>query len=187
MSESPKEPIFDTAYWRERLAKAPSDDPHKAIYLINLPYWQEVEEQHRKLLINYIQPNQSILDVGCGWGRLLTLMPFGWYGQYLGIDLSPDFIEIARKQYPERKNQFVVADVRDDLKWSLCPTAWVGDHLHIFPSGVKRDWAILISIKGMIINNAGEDVWNKIKARIKEVAYRILILEYSSEDKGSVE
>lgn len=187
MSTRPKQAIFDTAYWRKRLDNTPSDDPHKAIFLTNLPTWKAIEEQHKRLLRDYIDPHHSVLDVGCGWGRLLTLMPFNWYGHYLGVDLSPDFIAIAKERHPERSNQFVVADARDDLTWSLVVTKrdTTGGQT-IFPSGVKRDWAVLISIRGMVINNAGQEVWEKMESRIKEVADKILILEYNVDDEGEV-
>lgn len=58
-----------------------------------------------------------VLDLGCGTGRLLaSLKPsFG-----VGVDLSPEMVEIARTNYPEDSNgnlRFVVGDIEDDATW----------------------------------------------------------------------
>lgn len=182
-----KQPIFDTEFWRKRILEAPAKRPHEALFFINLPNWKDIEEQHKRLLQYYIQRHHSVLDVGCGWGRLLTLMPISWFGPYLGIDLSPDFIALAKERHPERINQFVVADARDDLKWTV-PVLRSDDRggWKLLPPGGKRDWAVLVSIKGMVIKNAGQEVWEKVESRIKEVVEQILILEYRIDDKGEV-
>ena len=54
-----------------------------------------------------VQDKDSILDFGCGDGRLLravSVKPF----QYLGVDISDEMINLARKQFPERT--FAVLD-----------------------------------------------------------------------------
>lgn len=41
--------------------------------------------------------NKSVLDIGCGTGTLTEYInPKG----YLGIDINPDFIKLAKKKYP---------------------------------------------------------------------------------------
>lgn len=191
MPELPNPPldrIFDPEYWRERLLETPDDEPQKAIFETNRDNWQAIEEVHREIIRKHVKGNHSVLDVGCGWGRLLSLMPLGWYGMYLGIDISPDFISMAQSRYLKRKHQFKVADARECLKWALCPYLIDNEGGHTyFPSGVKRDWAILVSIKPMILRNVGEEVWELMKRNIKEVCNRILLLEYNIDDKGTVE
>jgi SAM-dependent methyltransferase len=45
-------------------------------------------------------PPESLIDVGCGFGDLLSfLRKAGWTGGYLGIDLMPEFVEIARERH----------------------------------------------------------------------------------------
>lgn len=46
-------------------------------------------------------PRGSVLDVGCGFADLYQfLRRRGWRGRYLGIDLVPGFVEMARQRHP---------------------------------------------------------------------------------------
>ena len=41
---------------------------------------------------------ESLLDIGCGFGDLLVfLRKRGWTGTYIGVDLVPEYIEVARE------------------------------------------------------------------------------------------
>ncbi|RDH83376.1 MAG: class I SAM-dependent methyltransferase [endosymbiont of Escarpia spicata] len=51
-----------------------------------------------------------LLDVGCGTGNLLNYLPDGV--NYVGMDLSSDYITAARNEHGE-KGHFVCADVAD--------------------------------------------------------------------------
>lgn len=75
---------------------------------------------------------QSILDVGCGPGHLLKyLRNLNYKGEYLGIDVTPSFVEFARKHH-EPKN-FELGDVRDLRKfkdgYDLVICSHVLDHM----------------------------------------------------------
>ena len=57
--------------------------------------------------------NASILDVGCGVGHFVeSLTAAGFVGDYKGIDLLPEMIEVARRRHPDRG--FQVADIVAD-------------------------------------------------------------------------
>jgi len=46
--------------------------------------------------------NTRVLDVGCGFGHMLDYMKaWGINAQYTGIDICPDFIEIAKQRHPD--------------------------------------------------------------------------------------
>lgn len=160
------EPVLDTSYWKERLERAPKDAPHHAVFRCSAELWRRIEEKHRQILTQEIKPGDSILDAGCGWGRLLDLLP-RWDGRYLGVDLSPDFVEKARWLHPTR--EFVVGDLR---------------RLD-FPDTFQ--WAVLISIRPMMRRNLGEEEWSKMESELRRVAKRLLFLEYDDTDEGSVE
>jgi len=58
---------------------------------------------------DFVQPEEKILDDGCGSGRLYKLFR-GKDIEYFGVDFSGKMIEIARKQYlssPEAKKETV--------------------------------------------------------------------------------
>jgi SAM-dependent methyltransferase len=71
-----------------------------------------------KVLVNeYVQPKVEarILEIGCGPGTIARYLP---QTDYVGFDLSPKYIEMARKRFPqaqfvcERVSQFSLASPR---------------------------------------------------------------------------
>lgn len=63
----------------------------------------------RSFLALHVKPaaRERILDLGCGPGDVLTLLP---ETQYLGVDISPDYISAARARFGSRA-RFVCDDV----------------------------------------------------------------------------
>ena len=56
-----------------------------------------------------LSPEESILDVGCGFGSFLTfLRRTSFRGNYMGIDISKEMISTARRLFPHDKQCFVV-------------------------------------------------------------------------------
>lgn len=157
------EPIFDKDYWRERL-HTPMPCPHHAICICNDVEWAAIAETHRNILATTIKETDNILDLGCGMGRLLTLLPKSWKGSYLGIDLSPDFIDIAREEHP--KHDFQVRDFRD---------------LSCF-TDKQFDYVIAISIKLMVQQHINEETWSLIETQVQRIAKNVIYLEYDLKD-----
>jgi len=62
-------------------------------------------------ILKYLKPEKtdSILDVGCGSGRLLRHLP---PCEYVGVDLSRQYIEYANRRVFEGKASFFHADVK---------------------------------------------------------------------------
>jgi ubiquinone/menaquinone biosynthesis C-methylase UbiE len=58
--------------------------------------WPELE-----FLASYVKPDDSILDLGCGNGRLLKALPTVNLN-YRGIEANPYLLEQAKQSYPER-------------------------------------------------------------------------------------
>ena len=45
--------------------------------------------------------NKTILDLGCGYADLYNwLGENGWQGKYIGYDIVPKYVEVARSRYP---------------------------------------------------------------------------------------
>lgn len=66
--------------------------------------WQEID-----ILAKKVKPGSSVLDVGCGNGRLLEALPPDI--DYLGVDNSEKLLELARKEHPQ--NKFIEGDILD--------------------------------------------------------------------------
>ena len=68
----------------------------------------------RVLVNEYVQPRVGarILEIGCGPGTIVSYLP---PSDYLGFDLSPAYVEMARRRYPkarfvcERVSEFSLA------------------------------------------------------------------------------
>ena len=59
---------------------------------------------------------KSLIDVGCGFGDLLgELRAMGWKGHYTGIDILPEFIEVARGRN-EAGTSWVSGDFQELLR-----------------------------------------------------------------------
>lgn len=152
-------PVDDPEFWRKRLEWAQEHKvPYFSIWNCQYEQWQAMIKQHAGQLTKFINPDDRVLDAGCAYGRLVELMPHSWRGAYLGVDISPDFIEYARKLYPTR--DFRVGDLRS------LPTP-----------EEPYDWAICVMVYDMIRHSLGADYWAEVEAELRRVAKQILILE----------
>lgn len=151
------DPIGETFFWKDRIIDAKDRGLLRySVYNTSANDWDYLCSVHRKICEHYIPKDAKVLDVGCGYGRLSE-----WFGYYSGIDFSPEFIAEAKRLYPGK--EFIVGDIKD------------------MPYTDKEfDWAICISIKGMVIRELGDVQWLKMEKEIKRVAKNILLLEYSS-------
>ena len=74
-------------------------------------YFREVVSNK---IAELIKPNEKILDVGCGAGILYCHLLPKIQQVYVGVDFTPEFIELCRTRYPQGKWM-----VEDALKLSL--------------------------------------------------------------------
>lgn len=70
----------------------------------NPPVWQEIKD-----LLSEIKSGSSVLDIGCGTGRIRQVLPPDIV--YLGLDNSTELLAIARRRFPNDK--FILADARE--------------------------------------------------------------------------
>ena len=76
--------------------------------------FKDYEKETQKLvtLIKQIHPKaKTILDVACGSGEHIKLLTHKYGFKVDGLDLDPEFIEIAKKKNP--KSEFYLADMTD--------------------------------------------------------------------------
>ena len=55
------------------------------------------------------RPGERVLDLGCGCGGFSAVVP----GEYLGIDLDPDYIAFARWRWGNARRRFAVVRLED--------------------------------------------------------------------------
>jgi len=165
-----KQDILNPNYWRDRLET--SRTLHHAIFKCPTDEWKRIATKHKQILANLFEgnPDDSVLDVGCGWGRLLELMPSRWEGEYVGIDISPDFLGLAEQLHPTRN--FLEGEFLGALKYR--PTN-------------GYDWAVMISIRPMMLRNLPCSHWEQVETELKRVASKLLYLEYDENDGGAIE
>ena len=99
----------------ERIANIYHEEFKKYGYSLNSLMWPKGAQDARfkvKFDIGNLN-NTGILDVGCGFGHMLDyLKACTINAQYTGIDICPDFIEIARKRHPDA--DFRILNILED-------------------------------------------------------------------------
>jgi SAM-dependent methyltransferase len=89
----------------------------KTMFYMDEAQHQTKVAQFVTLLHNRISYNDTVLDIGCGYGSLSPLLP---NCHYLGIDLVPEFIAYARQRY--NLLDFEVLDLEayeSDYDWGI--------------------------------------------------------------------
>lgn len=111
-------------------------------------------------------PEDTILDVGCGYGDLSEKVE--WTSHYTGIDLNPHMIEIAHKHYPKADIRLAdLSDVHETYDWVVASGAfsvknennkkYLEDSIRAMWDLCKQGVAFNILITGSDITN--DDMW----------------------------
>jgi SAM-dependent methyltransferase len=80
------------------LVRQHGDAPESAQYAD-----RQTQERRMAMLCDIgVTKDSKVLDFGCGTGQLLRLLQrsIGYEGQYVGYDISPEAIELARSAHP---------------------------------------------------------------------------------------
>ncbi|MDD2957707.1 MAG: class I SAM-dependent methyltransferase [Lachnospiraceae bacterium] len=87
-------------------------------------YWDSVSKKkefttpfHAEEFTKYVKKQDTILDVGCGYGRTLDELYQIGYQNLIGTDFSEGMIERGKRQFPYldlRKKNSAVIDLPDD-------------------------------------------------------------------------
>lgn len=147
-------PVESAAFWLGRIEMAADrKHEHYSVYLVPDPVWEDIGRVHEGIIREKCA-GMKTLDAGCGYGRASQ-----WVENYMGVDISPDLLRIARAKYPGKC--FLEADLGklpfEDLEFDI---------------------AFCISIKQMIVSNVGDRRWLQIQRELKRVARQLLIFEY---------
>jgi SAM-dependent methyltransferase len=160
--------VTSPEFWRQRLLHH-RGDIRRALWSEPDTIWDQMEEDHRINLQQVVRPHWSILDCGCGAGRLLELMPDGWHGNYLGVDISPELIALARKTHPQRR--FLCADLSGLRRFLQMADEGLIGRL------CKFDLAVCVMLRHMLATHVGKSYWQQVSAEIQSVSRRMLVLE----------
>ena len=154
-------PVDKIEFWKQRISDA-NKRGHKfwTVYVTKESDWAYINEEHGKILERETNEGDRVLDAGCGYGRWAELFD---PATYVGIDFSPDLIQMAKEDFPDYN--FQVGDLRK-LKFK----------------DKTFDVAFCVSIKEMIINNCGQEMWDEMEDELRRVAKKVLILEYTDPD-----
>lgn len=86
-------------------------------------------EQVRQLLAMYVQPGETLLDVGCGFGDLAPYLPDC---HYTGLDVIEECVQEARRRHPDR--QFLQQNLLE---------------MEVSEAN-RRDWVAMVGIMGTL-------------------------------------
>lgn len=156
-------PVNKLDFWKKRLEDTKNGPLplHYSVFIADKSIWNNLNEKHAEILRKEIKRTDKVIDLGCAYGRSSEMVR----GHYTGVDFSPDFIEEARRLYPDKR--FEVADLKS------------------LPFKDKEfDVGFVVSVKAMIISNLGQDEWDLMQKECERVCKKLLILEYGTGDKG---
>jgi ubiquinone/menaquinone biosynthesis C-methylase UbiE len=117
------------------------------------------KQLQEEMLLDYlkgISPFQTVLEVGCGFGRIsdIILSNFPGIQEYVATDMSPDQLENAKTYVKSDKIRFVESDIQSlqlPKKYDLVIAVSV--LLHVLPAEVDQVVAKLVSFsKQHVIN-----------------------------------
>lgn len=155
-------PVLELDFWRRRLNKAHAEGRpvHAAIYDCSADHWHRIQIESKVVLARHLKAGERILDAGCACGHLFDCLPPGV--KYRGIDISPDFIDIARQRHP--RVDFEVGDLADLREYrDKC-----------------FDWCVVRSVGDMVVENCGTTKWETILNELLRVGQRVLTFEYDN-------
>jgi ubiquinone/menaquinone biosynthesis C-methylase UbiE len=128
------------------------------VYKEQFKYEPEKQLQE-EVLVGYlksIQPFQTVLEIGCGFGRIsnLILSNFPAIEEYVATDMSPDQLESAKSSVKSHKIRFIESDIQSlqlDNKYDLVIAVSV--LLHILSSEINQAITKMVSLsKKHVIN-----------------------------------
>lgn len=152
----PKREVFEQEYWRKRIVHAISIGKIRdAICIISDSDWSKIQYNTSKALKELLNPDESVIDIGCGIGSLLECYPFDPQ-KYLGTDFCDYLISICKIYHPQYK--FQVADARDLRQFQ----------------DQQFDWVIARGVTGMIKDNIGLIDCKLVVTEMKRIGKRVI-------------
>jgi SAM-dependent methyltransferase len=150
-------------FWRNRILRAiaTGKDLHTVIYDVDINQWNRIQGDCGGYLTRHLKYGDKLLDAGCGYGALWDALPSDLKKRvkYTGVDFSPELIEIGKIRRPTL--DLICADLMD----------------LDYPEGYFN-LVICRSMKKMIIDNSGIEVWCSIENKLSYIGKEVYLLEY---------
>lgn len=173
MNHTLPENVTDPEWWAARV-RACGGDLQRAQFDGNAEaFAAHHNRQMNELRRAGIKPTDSVLDAGCGYGRLLTMMPPEWDGYYCGVDSCREFIQIAQVLWSGR------LFFRSDLTIVYDELGFNGYFYH--GQGLKYldkfDVAVCVWVRSMLVSRELGETWGKIETELHRVARRVVVID----------
>jgi SAM-dependent methyltransferase len=117
--------------------------------------WQRTDRSFAPLTARLLEaiaplPGSSIVDIGCGAGELsLALAAARPHAEVLGLDISPDLVEVAsRRAEPQNNCRFVLGDAASWKPAGAAPDLYVSRHGVMFFADPVAAFAHLAAVAG---------------------------------------
>lgn len=110
----------------------------------------------RKYIISQVEVGRSVIEIGCGTGQLAQELSENGITDYLGVDIAPEMISIARQKFKNKGFKFIATDFLD----LVCTT--------------RYDYAIL----PMIIHSIDKETAQRIIRKASTIVDKIIIADY---------
>lgn len=136
-------------------------------------YWlgkSRVSERYLEIIDGIMEPDDWILDLGCGGGRMIFLLA-GKFDTGVGVDISFDLILGASEKAVEMdlfNVSFIQGDLEEESTWDQCIDYIEGDNFDLIISNlmIRRDCCSADVIMGHILRSLREG--GRIALRIQD-------------------
>ena len=115
----------DKEFWVGRVNDAKArQDPFYSIYKSGPVVWGEIIKNRLSIIAEKIPTGSRVLDAGCAFGWLATVLPYMQAIKYTGIDHTPALIDYGKELFPrvnliEAPLQELPFD-NDSFDWVVC-------------------------------------------------------------------
>ena len=88
----------DKEFWVERVRQAKlRNDPFYSVFRSGPVVWSGIINNRISVIREHIDVKESIMDAGCGFGWLASMIP---NKKYVGVDQTPALLEYGKELYP---------------------------------------------------------------------------------------
>lgn len=103
----------------------------------------ELHEESSKIIMQFANKSDQVIDIGCSTGHLLYLLNRNNYKNLLGVDPAPKCKEIAQKKYNIKLVTASIDSFKSTKKFDFIVLATVLEHLEELQKSMKKITSLL--------------------------------------------